>query len=64
MGSVFLYNTEILTTIKATGGALDAFHMRMLRRAVNIVYPRKISSKDLHRVTNATPGVRSLETGG
>ena len=37
------------------GGALDAFHMRMLRRAVNIVYPRKISNIDLHRVTKATP---------
>ena len=55
VGRVFLYNTEIWTTNKTMGGALDAFHMRMLRRAVNIVYPRKISNIDLHRVTKATP---------
>ena len=55
MGSVFLYNTEIWTTNKTIEGALDSFHRRMLRKAVNIVYPRKISNIDLYKVTKATP---------
>ena len=47
VGSVFLHNTEIWTTKKTIDGALDSFNRRMLRKAVNIVYPRKISNIDL-----------------
>ena len=53
--SVFLYNSETWTVSKTTEEALDSYHRRMMRNAINIRWPNKISSSDLYDLTKQTP---------
>ena len=41
--SVFLYNSELWTITSTTANKIDSFHRRMLRQAINIRWPKKIS---------------------
>jgi hypothetical protein len=59
--SIFLYNCELWTLTKTLENKLDAFHRRQLRYAMGIIYPRKISSKKLYRLTNQEPWSRKIK---
>ena len=49
--SVFLYNGEIWTINKTTNKMIDGYHRRMLRNAINIKWPNKISNEHLYKKT-------------
>mgnify|MGYP001798179549 FL=1 len=53
--SLFLYNSETWTVSKATADSIDSFHRRMLRNAIDVRWPNKISSKDLYEKTQQKP---------
>jgi len=55
ISSVFLYNCELWTMNKTIEDAIDAFHRRLLRYAINIYWPRKISNEKLYKKTNVKP---------
>ena len=47
-GSIFLYNSELWTLTETQQNEIDSFHRRLLRRVINIQWPRKISNEDLY----------------
>ena len=49
--SIFLFNSEIWTLNKTSENKIDSFHRRLLRKALNIKWPRKIASEELYRIT-------------
>lgn len=49
--SIFLYNSELWTVNKTTANQIDSYHRRMLRNAINIRWPNKISSAKLYETT-------------
>ena len=48
---VLLYNSETWTLTKKLRDQLDSFHRRLLRIALNYVYPKVISSEKLYTLT-------------
>ena len=60
-GSVFLYNSELWTITSSTSKMIDAFHRRMLRRAIDIKWPKKISNEELYRRTKAEPWSKTIK---
>ena len=50
-----LYNSETWALTPTLENSLDQFHRRLLRIAVNIRYPKKISSVNLYNPTKETP---------
>ena len=59
--SVFLYNSELWTTTSTTANEIDSFHCRMLRKAININWPKKISNADLYRMTKMEPWSKTIK---
>ena len=55
VASIFLYNSETWTISKTTANTIDSFHRRLLRYAVNIRYPAKISNEKLYKLTKEKP---------
>ena len=53
--TAFLYNSEIWTLTPTQEKNIDSFHRRLLRAALNIRYPKKISNEDLYIVTKEKP---------
>ena len=53
--SVFLYNSETWTVNKTTGDSLGSYHRRLMRNAINIRWPNKISTTELYNETQQTP---------
>jgi hypothetical protein len=49
--SVFLYNSEIWTIGKTTEKEIDSYQRRMLRNAINIKWPNKITTDKLYETT-------------
>ena len=49
--SIFLYNSELWTASKKIENKIDSFHRRLLRKAINIKWPKKISNEKLYRIT-------------
>ena len=49
--SIFLYNSELWTLTKTAENKIDSYHQRLLRRAINIRWPNKISCEDLYNKT-------------
>ena len=52
--SVFMYNAELWTLTGALEKKIDAFHGKLLRRAINICWPKLISNERLCAKTEAT----------
>ena len=52
---VLLYNSETWTLTATLEKYLDAFHRRLLRIAINCIYPKKISNENLYTLTKETP---------
>ena len=44
---IFLSNSELWTTTSSLEGQIDSFQRRLLRWAINVRYPKKISTKEL-----------------
>ena len=49
--SVFLYNGELWTINKTANQMIDGYHRKMLRNAINIKCPNKISNEALYKKT-------------
>ena len=52
---VLLYNSETWTLTATLEKSLDAFHRRLLRIALNVKYPKVISSQKLYSLTREIP---------
>ena len=59
--AIMLYNCELWTMTDTLNKAIDAFHRRQLRYAINIVWPKKISNEKLYELTKVTPWSSSIE---
>ena len=46
-----LYNSELWTLTKTAERKIDSYHRRILPKAINIKWPKKISSEDLYNKT-------------
>ena len=55
VSSVFLYNSETWATNTTFNAKIDSFQRRMLRYALNLKWPKKISNADLYQKTKAIP---------
>ena len=53
--TTLLYNSETWALTATLEESLNSFHRRILRIAINIRYPKKISSKNLYILTKETP---------
>ena len=53
--SIFLYNSELWSLNSSLEGAVDAFQRRLLRKMLNITWPKKISNEKLSNITKAIP---------
>ena len=51
IASIFLYNSYLWSTNSSREGAIDSFQRRLLRHAINIKWPRKISNDALYNIT-------------
>ena len=46
--SIFLYNSELWTLTETLEKEIDSFHRRLLRKVINIRWPKIISNDDLY----------------
>ena len=60
IGSIFLYNSYLWAMNSSREGAIDAFQRRLLRHAINIKWPRKISNEALQDLTKQTPWSQTI----
>ena len=58
--SVFLYYSETWTVNKTTADSLDSYHRRLMRNAINIRWPNKISTTELYNTTQQTPWSKTI----
>ena len=59
--SIFLYNSELWTITIKTANGIDSFHRRMLRQAINIRWPKKISSQKLYEITKVEAWSKTIK---
>ena len=52
---IVLYHSEIWTTSNTIMASIDAFQRRLLRYAINMAYPRTVSSEKLAKLVKHTP---------
>ena len=55
MSSIFLHQCGIWTLTEKLEKAVNVFQRLFLRRVVGICYPKKISNKELYKITKQTP---------
>ena len=53
IGSVFLYNSELWSLSESNNKSIDAFQRKILRRALGIRWPRKVSNNKLYQISKA-----------
>ena len=58
--SIFLYNSELWTVTSKTTNRIDSYQRRMLRQAINIRWPKKITSQKLYEMTKVEPWSRTI----
>ena len=49
---IFLANAELWTVTKTTNKKIDSFQRRLIRQALNIRYPKRISNENLQKIIN------------
>ena len=59
--SIFMYNSELWTLTRSLENEIDAFHRRMLRYAVGVKWPNKISSENLYKITKAEKWSKTIK---
>eukprot|EP00923_Selenidium_pygospionis_P016329 GHVN01028580.1.p1 GENE.GHVN01028580.1~~GHVN01028580.1.p1 ORF type:complete len:144 (+),score=0.33 GHVN01028580.1:32-433(+) len=63
--SIFMYNAELWSTTADVRGRINSFQRRLLRKAVNIQWPKKISNEQLKaRVTFIQSGRKPSKVSG
>ena len=60
--SIFLYNSELWTITKTIENRIDSYQRRLQRRAINIKWPKKISSERLYEITKQRKWSESIKT--
>ena len=60
--SIFLYNSELWTLTKTAENKIDSYQRRLLRRAIIIRWPNKISCEDLYNKTKQGKWSRKIKT--
>ena len=60
-GSIFLYNSELWTLTETLIKQIDSFHRRLLRRVVDIRWPKKITNENLYEKTKVEPWSRKIK---
>ena len=60
--SFFFSNAELWTLTKTTEKQVDAFYCRLLRRAINVKWPQKVSSTELHRKRKVRKWSETIKT--
>ena len=60
ISSIFLYNSELWSLNRSMEGAIDAFQRRLLRRMINVTWPKKICNEKLNCITKAIPWSRII----
>ena len=58
--SIFLYNSELWTVTSKISNRIDCFQRCMLRQAINIRWPKLISSQKLYEMTKVEPWSRTI----
>ena len=59
--SIFLYNSELWTITRTIAKQIDSFHRRMMRQAINIRWPKKISNVNLYNKTKVEPWSQTIK---
>jgi len=59
--SIFLYNAELWTLTKKLAGDIDIFQRSLLRKILDIKWPRKISNKDLYNKTKSLEWSKKIQ---
>ena len=60
ISSIFLYNSELWGINKTFEDKIDSFHRRLMRNAIGIKWPKKMSTEKLYRITNEERWSRTL----
>jgi hypothetical protein len=55
ISSIFLYNSETWTLTKNQEKAIDSFHRRLLRKILNIKWPKTLKDNEVYAITKETP---------
>ena len=53
--SIFMYNSELWTLTQTLKDSIDVFQRKLLRKIIYIKWPRMISNKGLHALTEMNP---------
>ena len=53
--SIFMYNSGLWTLAQTLENSIDVFQRKLLRRIINVKWPRTISNKDLYAHTEMKP---------
>ena len=59
---IMLYNSHLWTTNETTKGQINAYQRRLLRKLLNIKWPRKISNDQLQASINYIEWTKTIET--
>jgi len=59
--SIYLYNSELWTVTKSIEEEIDAFQRSLLRRLLDIKWPRKITNEELYEKTKVTKWSRKIK---
>ena len=62
VSSIFLYNSYLWAMNQTRNGAIDSFQRRLLRHALNLKWPKKISNEHLYNLTKATPWSETIKS--
>ena len=61
VSSVYLYNSELWALTPTMENEIDAFHRRLLRYAIGISWPDKITNKRLYNITKVEKWSKSIK---
>ena len=59
--SIFLYNSELWSLNKNLESTVDVIQRNLLRRTLQIFWPKKISNAELYRITNQQPWSTTIQ---
>ena len=59
--SIFLYNAELWTLTKKLAEVINIFQRSLLRKILNITWPKKIANKDLYTKTNTVEWSQKIQ---
>ena len=53
--NIFLYNSDLWTLTSTFEKSIDSFHRKLLRKVINLTWPRVITNEELYKRTKVTP---------